>query len=247
MFPGYLFDLDGTLWRGEEEIPGAAETVYLLRQRGAKIGYVTNNSTKSSDDFVRKLAGLGFPIDGAVIKSTASGAAAQLSQLNRKSAYVIGEAGLMDAIGAVAELTDKDAEAVVVGLCFSFNYRMMETAMGLIRAGATFIATNRDATYPMSEGTMIPGAGSIVAAVEACGGKSPLVIGKPEPTMILQALAEFGLAADQVLVVGDRMDTDIEAGQRAGCPVHLVLSGVETSAPEGISSSPDITGLLAGF
>jgi 4-nitrophenyl phosphatase len=245
MFPGYLFDLDGTLWRGEEEIPGAAETVHLLRQRGAKIGYVTNNSTKSSDDFVRKLAGLGFPIDGAVIKSTASGAAAQLSQLNRKSAYVIGEAGLMDAIGAVAELTDKDAEAVVVGLCFSFNYPMMETAMGLIRAGATFIATNRDATYPMSEGTMIPGAGSIVAAVEACGGKSPLVIGKPEPTMILQALSEFSLAADQVLVVGDRMDTDIEAGQRAGCPVHLVLSGVETSAPEGIPSSLDITTLVS--
>lgn len=243
MFAGYLFDLDGTLWRGEEEIAGAAETVHLLQQRGAKIGYVTNNSTKSSDDFVRKLAGLGFPTDGAVIKSTASGAAAQLAQLNRMSAYVIGEAGLIDAIGAVAELTDKDAEAVVVGLCFSFNYRMMETAMGLIRAGATFIATNRDATYPMSEGTMIPGSGSIVAAVEACGGQSPLVIGKPEPTMILQALAEYGLTADQVLVVGDRMDTDIEAGQRAGCPVHLVLSGVETVAPEGIPSSPDITAL----
>jgi 4-nitrophenyl phosphatase len=245
MFPGYLFDLDGTLWWGDEEIPGAAAAVHRLQQRGAKIGYVTNNSTKSTADFERKLAGLGFPTEGTVIKSTASGAAAQLAQLEHQSAYVIGESGLTDAIGGVAELTDQDAEAVVVGLCFSFNYRMMETAMGLLRSGATFIATNRDATYPMAEGTMIPGAGSIVSAVEACGGRSPLVIGKPEPTMILQALAEYGLSADQVLVVGDRLDTDIEAGQRAGCPVHLVLSGVETSAPEDIPYSLDITGLVS--
>ena len=243
MYAGYLFDLDGTLWRGNTPIPGAVETVRRLQAAGARIGYVTNNSTQSTEQFVAKLNGMGFPTEGCAIKSTASGAAAYVAAEGIGSAYVVGESGLHASMAAVAEVTDGSPEAVVVGLCFSFDYEKLKTAMRAIRGGARFIATNRDVTYPMEGGNLIPGAGSVVAAVAAAAEREPIVIGKPEPTMILQCLAELGLRAEETLVVGDRLDTDIESGQRAGCPVHLVLSGVETVAPLGMAHSLDVNGL----
>jgi ribonucleotide monophosphatase NagD (HAD superfamily) len=140
--------------------------------------------------------------------------------------------------------TGDEAESVVAGICQTFTYDLMNGAMQQILAGAKFIGTNPDPTYPMEGNKLIPGAGSIVAAVRACSGVEPLIIGKPNPTMINMVIEDLGLEPSDVLVVGDRQDTDIESGRRAGCPTHLVLTGVTTVPPNGQAYSLDLRGLL---
>ncbi|MBI1756886.1 MAG: HAD-IIA family hydrolase [Fimbriimonas ginsengisoli] len=135
-------------------------------------------------------------------------------------------------------------DAVVVGICRSLSYDLLDQAMNLILRGALFVATNRDATYPLEDGCLSPGAGAIVAALEACTGVSPVVVGKPEPTLILQLLEEIGVEPEAALVVGDRVETDLEAGRRAGCDTHLVLTGVTTEPHAGQGYSADLGGLL---
>jgi HAD superfamily hydrolase (TIGR01450 family) len=120
----------------------------------------------------------------------------------------------------------------------------MSTAMQRIRGGQRFVATNSDSTYPMEGGRLIPGAGSIVAAIRTCSEQEPFVVGKPNPYMVTMALEGAGVRPSEALVVGDRLDTDIASGIAAGCPTHLVLTGVAHSAPEGQSFSPDLKGLL---
>lgn len=246
MTRAYLFDLDGTLFRGSDPIPGGPDAVNELRKRGAAIRFITNNSTKTQNEFGAKLRNMGYVADDKEVLSTADGAAVHLRESGFKKAYVIGESGLKTTLAesGVAVLEEGDAEVVVVGLSRNFDYTMMSEAMNRIRAGAAFVATNGDKTYPVENG-LIPGTGSLVAAVQACSGVDPFVIGKPNPFLVQAALHGLNMTPDEVLVVGDRMDTDIEAGKRAGCPTWLVLSGVETAMPEGQAGSQDVTGLLA--
>jgi 4-nitrophenyl phosphatase len=107
-----------------------------------------------------------------------------------------------------------------------------------------FVATNRDATFPIEGGQLVPGAGAIVAALATCAGREPELVGKPDPFLIDWILRDAGVAPGDALVIGDRVETDIEAGQRAGCPVHLVLTGVTTTPPPGVAWSPDVVGVL---
>ncbi|RYG39605.1 HAD family hydrolase [bacterium] len=164
-----------------------------------------------------------------------------------KSAFVVGEIGLKATLAeaGIAVVEEGSAEAVVVGLARNFSYDVLTDAMLRIRAGAAFVATNPDKTYPIEGGGLIPGAGSIVAAVRACSGVEPFIVGKPNPFLVQAAIVELGLQPESVLVVGDRLDTDIEAGKAAGCPTWLVLSGVEPTLPVGQAGSADVTGLLA--
>jgi len=244
-FPLYILDLDGTLYRGGEPTPGAVDTVRTLRSEGSQIRFLTNNSTQTQDVFVRKLNDLGFEAQTHEVYSTATGTAMYLNGQVR-SALVVGEKGLESAVSqAGITVTEVNPEAVVVGLCRHFDYDLMARAMvPLLDPAVRFVATNRDATYPMEGGKLIPGAGSIVAALATCCAREPELVGKPSSFLVERILADADIRADDALVVGDRMDTDVEAGVRAGCPVHLVLCGVTAEAPEGISSSPDLRGLL---
>jgi len=244
-YAGYVFDLDGTLFRGDTVIPGAPETVAELRRRGAKIYFLTNNSSQTRDAYMAKLAHMGFEPQPEEIMSTAIGAAAYLTSEGLRSAYVVGEPGLVSTLrDAGIEITDDRPEATVVGICKSFDYAMLNAAMQAIRGGSRFVATNRDSTYPLEGGKFIPGSGSIVAAVATAAGTEPMVIGKPNPFLLQEILRTSRLQESDVLVVGDRLDTDIECGIRAGCPTWLVLTGVESSLPEGQLGSQDVTGLL---
>lgn len=230
----YIFDLDGTLFRGDEPIPGAADALARLRNEGSGIRFLTNNSSQTRDTYVAKLNRLGFEAYPHEVYSSATGTVAYLLQENLNSAFVVGEAGLRETLSAAGvEMTDDQPAAVIVGICKSFSYDLMSQAMQHIRAGARFVATNTDPTYPIEGGRFIPGSGSLVAAVKTCAEVEPFVVGKPNPFLVDLILKDAQVEASSALVVGDRMDTDIEAGVRAGCPTLLVMTGAAQVASEG--------------
>lgn len=246
----YIFDLDGTLYRGDEAIEHAAEVVGLLSARGARIAYVTNNATRSRPTLCAKLRGLGFSAQESEIVTSATAAAGWCQGHRLRSVGVIGEAGLTQSLeeGGIRVFPPdsewpENLDAVVVGLYREIHYRHIDKAMQAIRAGAEFIATNPDPTFPLEGGRFSPGAGAGVAAIENCVGTAPIVIGKPSPIMMEQALRDAGVTKEEALAVGDRLTTDIESGRRAGIATWLVLTGVETSAPDGQPFSADLTGL----
>jgi 4-nitrophenyl phosphatase len=253
----YVFDLDGTLYRGEEAIPHAAEAVAALRARGAQVRFVTNNSGRTRAEFSTKLTRMGFAASPEEVVSSATGTADYCRQRGIRSAFVVGEPGLVSTLRSVGVVVPNalangltvpqaalvEVDAVIAGICRHFDYPLMDSAMQHLRRGATFVATNRDATFPMEGGRLQPGAGSIIAALETCGGVAPFVVGKPNPFLIETIVQEAGIAPEETLVVGDRMDTDIESGRRAGCDTYLVLTGVETHLPEGQAGGEDLRGL----
>lgn len=230
----YVFDLDGTLYRGNEPMPGAAECVARLRAAGAAVRFLTNNSSALPSDVALKLENLGVQAMSGEVRTSAMTAAAFCAAQRLRSLFLVGEAGLAAAIAAAGLATVEDgqtAEAVLVGICRSFNYELLDRAMQHVLGGARLIATNSDATYPLEGGRLAPGAGSMVAALEACTGVKAQVLGKPEPDGLLQLIGEAGVEPAATMVVGDRLETDIEAGRRAGCETFLVLTGVSAELP----------------
>jgi len=162
-------------------------------------------------------------------------------------AFVVGEEGLVSALADYAiESVEVNPQAVVTGICRGFTYEWMNRPLQHLLSGAKFVETNQDATYPIEGGRVEPGAGAIVASIVACSGIEPVVIGKPEPLLIEMILEETDIAASETLVVGDRIETDIEAGRRAGCATFLVGTGVTQSPPDGQSFGKDLRDLLAG-
>lgn len=236
----YLFDLDGTLWRGDTPIPSAVDAVKRLQTRGAKVHFLTNNSSQTVESYAAKLNRLGFAASPDEVGSSATATAAHLVEIGAKSVQVLGEPGLVETLrraGLTVQSPDEEwptpAEVVVVGIFREFSYGHLSKAMASIRAGSQFIATNLDPTFPMEAGRVVPGSGSIVAAVRTCAEVEPFVVGKPGPTMLRVAMRQAGVSPEETLVIGDRMDTDIASGVAAGCDTLLVLTGVTTVAPEG--------------
>lgn len=238
-----ILDLDGTVYRGSEPIPGVAETIESLLSRGIAVRYLTNNSAARPVAVTEKLRAMGVTCEPDWVYGAGMAAARECRRRGVESVFLVGEPGLDETFADFRP----GGDAVVVGICRRFSYELMSTSMQLIRDGALFIATNRDATYPREFGRFEPGAGAMVAAIETCSGVEPIVIGKPEPRMILDVMAEAGAASAETLVVGDRLDTDIAAGENAGCRTWLVLTGVETALPQGQPGSADLAGLLDAF
>ena len=240
-----IFDLDGTLFRGEEPIPGAVEAVARCRASGTRVRYLTNNSSQTRDTFTAKLRRLGFEAHDEEVYSSAIGTAAFLRDSGLKTAFVVGERGLSETLNSAGIATESSAyESVVAGICKTFSYDLLNSSMQHIRSGAKFVATNTDPTYPMEEGKFIPGAGSIVAAIQTCAEAAPFVVGKPNPYLINLILRDAGVQAAECLVIGDRLDTDIEAGSRAGSDTMLVLTGATLSPPSGQRWLPSVADLI---
>lgn len=234
----YVFDMDGVLWAMEDPIPHGAETVKRLRLRGDRVYFLTNNSTRSREDYVAKLGRFGIRAEVSQVMTSAHATALVLRSEGAagRHAYVVGERGLIAELeGAglrVVPYREGDrVDYVVVGWDRSFTYQKLAEAHGaIVRGGAQFIATNRDATYPDSGGRTLPGGGSLVAAVATAAGVAPRTIGKPEPHALDLILREAGVPPEQCIVVGDRLDTDIALGKRAGARTVLVLTGVSTES-----------------
>lgn len=224
---GLIIDMDGVLWRGPEPMPGLARFFEVLGRRGLPFVLATNNSTSSMNQYVDKLAGFGIQVAGERIVTSAYATADYLREAEPGApVYMIGEAGLEEALKSRGfRLTVDEARFVVVGLDRGITYQKLATAMHLIEKGAQFIGTNPDRTLPTPDG-LRPGAGTMLAALAAASGVEPFIVGKPEPPMIQQALRVLGTDQDRTAMVGDRLETDILAGKKAGIRTILVLSGV---------------------
>ena len=270
----FLLDLDGVVYRGDTALPGAAEFIAALQARRVPFLFITNNSTRTPAQYVARLARLGLRVSEETVLTSALAAAAYLAGVAPHGApvYVIGETGLRQALAEQGFLLTENhavARYVVVGHDTTLTWRKLADATLALRRGVPFIATNPDRTLPTEEG-QVPGAGVILAALEAASAVSPQVIGKPEKAIFRQALArlgdfgetsvssdfgEFSRAAgpERTAVIGDRLETDILGGHRAGLRTIGVLSGVAT-AQEFAQANPtpdwvfeDLADLLAAW
>ena len=224
-----IFDLDGVIYRGNSLLPGAKETLQELRNRGKYIAFLTNNSTQTRYQYKRKLSNLGIKADISEIFTSAWGTAYFLKNRGARKALVIGEDGLKKEIKwagiEVTSLPQNDVDYVVVGLDRRFNYKKLCNAFEAVKKGAKFLATNTDYTFPL-ENKIVPGGGAIVASLRCALNIEPIIIGKPSPFLLGLIISRFGVKKEQSVIVGDRLDTDIEMGKRAGMKTVLVLTGV---------------------
>lgn len=208
-------------------IPGAAEFLAFLDERGLRFTLVTNNATRAPDDHAKRLAAMGVSVssDRILTSATATAQYLKLRYPDGARVFMIGESGLRAALReAEFELARAEVQAAVVGMDRSLTYDKLRTATLLIRSGARFVGTNPDLTFPSEEG-LVPGAGAILAAIEAATGVAPIVVGKPEPLLFQQALDRMGVENGRVAVVGDRIETDVRGGKAAGLTTILVLTG----------------------
>jgi HAD superfamily hydrolase (TIGR01450 family) len=237
--PVVACDLDGVIWRGDDAVVPAAGGIAALRDAGLRVAFVSNNSSSPVGDVVAKLGRMGIPAAPDDVVTSAMSAAWLLQQSLPAGARVLvcGGPGVREALAAVGLETvdDGPADAVVVGFHLDFDFAGLDRASRAVRQGARFVATNLDATYPVPGG-LIPGAGSIVAAVATAAGATPEVAGKPEAPTVGIIRERFG---DAGVVVGDRPSTDGALATALGWPFALVLSGVTAAvAPPGGEAIP---------
>jgi len=259
---GVILDIDGVLRRGREPISGSIEAVKHLSEAGIGICLLTNNSTKTREEISGEIEKMGFPRLPVINSGYASAVYISVNH-GPSRILVVGELGLMEELKLEGHdpvmagssdrfdlldlegSVDPSIDIVLAGMDRSISYRKIADALLHIRNGAVFIATNSDPTFPMENGLVLPGAGSTIAPIIASTGVDPIVIGKPDPLGTRLSISLMGMEPDDVLVVGDRPDTDIEAGSRAGCRIMRVLTGEigplrETTVPE----YPDLLSLV---
>ncbi|WP_456421219.1 HAD-IIA family hydrolase [Thermococcus sp.] len=233
---GVIFDMDGVLYRGNRAIEGAKDVIEFLKAKGIPFVFLTNNSTKTPEMYRQKLLSIG--IDVPAERIITSGLATRLymeKHFKPGKVFVIGGEGLHEEMkklgwGSVSleecrEGRWREIKHVVVGLDPGLTYEKLKYGTLAIRNGASFIGTNPDTTYPAEEG-LYPGAGAIIASLKASTDGEPLIIGKPnEP---VYEIVREKLKADEIWMIGDRLDTDITFAKRFGMKAILVLTGVST-------------------
>ncbi|HET6456684.1 MAG TPA: HAD-IIA family hydrolase [Armatimonadota bacterium] len=228
----FVLDLDGVVYRGKQPLPGAVKTIETLRRLGHQVYFFTNNSTKTRVTYQQKLEGMGIPVDLEHIMTSSYATALYLEEQGAqgKSVLVIGREGIKEELRAVGMVIsdDEKVDYVVVGMDRDFCYDTLTKAQHAIMAGGTFIATNRDASFPCEDGTVVPGGGAMVAAIEVASGVKPILIGKPETPAMMEVLHLAHATPKETVVVGDRLDTDILVAKRIGALSVLVLTGIAT-------------------
>lgn len=239
----FLIDLDGVVYTGDMPIPGAAEFFAFLRRSGHRFQCITNNSTMTASDFVAKLARMGIDVNENQVLTSPQATAVYLRDRFGLGARLmaIGEDGLVRAlVGAGFRLVERDPVAVVCGLDRRLTYRRLTLACLALRSGVPLIATNPDLSLPTEHG-FIPGNGATLAYLHTATGVAPLVIGKPEATMLHVSMELTGSTPDHTAIIGDGLITDMLAGERAGVTKILVLTGVARRADLPASpAQPDL-------
>jgi glycerol-1-phosphatase len=247
-----LLDLDGVVYVGREAVPDVPEALARARSAGVRLGFVTNNAARTPEEVAEHLAELGVPAQASdVITSSQAAATVVAARLGAGAAVLpVGGPGVAAALRAaglrVVATADDDPAAVVQGFGREVGWEQLSEAIVAIRNGAEHVATNTDATIPSPRGPL-PGNGAMVGVVRAITGRTPLVTGKPDPAMHAECVRRTG--ARRPLVVGDRLDTDIEGARRAGAASLLVLSGIadpETLLAAAPQHRPDLLSADAG-
>lgn len=225
-----ILDMDGVLWRENTLLVDLPAVFSRIQDLGLRVVLATNNATRSVDMYLERFQGFGVKLESSQVVNSAIA----LGYLLKKRfpaggpVYIIGEKGVADTLAEYGfSHSETNPLAVIVGMDRQINYEKLTRATLFIRAGLPFYATNPDKTFPTPQG-LVPGAGAIIAAVEAATDVQPIYGGKPQPTMLQVALERLGTSAEETLAVGDRLETDILGGHLAGCRTALVLSGVAT-------------------
>ncbi|MDA3146581.1 HAD family hydrolase [Leucobacter sp. UCMA 4100] len=227
----WLTDMDGVLVHENHAIPGAAEVIAQWQANDQPYLVLTNNSIFTARDLSARLADAGLTVPEERIWTSALATAAFLKQQKPGgSAFVLGEAGILTAMhDAGYVMTETDPDFVVIGETRNYSFDAMTKAIRLINGGARFIATNPDATGPSPEGPL-PATGAVTALISKATGRTPYVVGKPNPMMFRSALNRLGAHSHNTAMIGDRMDTDIVAGMEAGLHTILVMTGIADNA-----------------
>lgn len=242
---GWLFDLDGTIYRGERLIPGADRTVAALRAAGRRVVFLSNKPLQSRDDYARKLSALGIPAAAGDVVNSSLVLARHLATLDPGApVFVIGEPPLVAELRAhgFEVRPDERVRWVVIAFDRTFDYAKLNVSLQAVRRhDARLIATNPDRTCPTEDGE-IPDCAGMTAAVEAVTGRRvEVVVGKPSSIILDVALGVLGLEAGDSVIVGDRIETDIVMGKQLGLATVLVLTGITRADDPRIAEiAPDL-------
>jgi HAD superfamily hydrolase (TIGR01457 family) len=242
MFQTFIFDLDGTVYRGKTLISGADKTIEQLRRNGKNVFFLTNCSSRSRKSLQEKMANLGVHAKLEELYPTSFLLAEYVAKnYPNETVFCVSEGGIQDELIEKGVKVSEDGEGatiVAVGLHRKVTYDILAKAFSLIHNGAKFMATNYDHTYP-TEGGMMPGAGALVAFLEASTESKPLVLGKPSKECIDIIVSDHKLDRKGIVIVGDRYDTDILTAKHAKIKSALVLTGVSKEKDIG-AFKPDL-------
>ncbi|NMB94999.1 MAG: HAD family hydrolase [Clostridiaceae bacterium] len=224
---GFICDMDGVIYHGNHLLNGVSDFVNWLKSENKKFLFLTNSSERSPKELEQKLKRLGLDVDESHFYTSALATASFLaSQCPGGSAFVIGEAGLINALyDAGFSMNDINPDYVVVGETRSYSYERIERAVFLVQKGAKLIGTNPDLTGPSEKG-IVPATRALISPIEMATGKQAYFVGKPNPLMMRVGLKRLGCRSEDTVIIGDRMDTDIIAGIESEIDTVLVLSGV---------------------
>jgi NagD protein len=230
MFRGFILDLDGTIYRGDQLISGAESVVRLLRENKRKVVFLSNKPIQTRDEYASKLTRLGIPTRPEEVINSGFVMANYLKKIAPQARlFVVGETPFIEELKRAGfQITDepKKVEYVVVAFDRTFDYHKLNIAFQAIKLGAHFVATNPDRTCPV-QGGEIPDCAGMIAAIEAVTEKKvEIIVGKPSPIMIQTVLDVLGLRPEDCILIGDRLETDIKMGKEAGIATGIVLTGV---------------------
>jgi NagD protein len=226
---GFIIDMDGVLYHGNRLLPGVKEFVQWLKDNNKRFVFLTNSSERTPKELKEKLSRLGIEVEEDVFFTSALATAMFLSsQKPRGSAFIIGEAGLINALYNVGyTMNNVDPDYVVMGESRTYSYEKIEQAVNLVIKGARLIGANPDLTGPVEHG-IAPATKSLIAPIELATGRSAYFVGKPNPLMMRKGLKKINCTREETIIIGDRMDTDIVAGIESEIDTCLVLSGITT-------------------
>ncbi|KGF05416.1 HAD-IIA family hydrolase [Anaerococcus lactolyticus] len=228
----FLLDMDGTIYLGNVLIDGAKEFLDKIISEGKRYIFLTNNASKDKSTYVKKLEALGIRAGKDDVFTSADASISYLSKLGKKRLFLVGNTSLrnqlLDAGFEIVDERNQDIDAVLVSFDTELNYEKLWIACDYLQDGYDYYATHPDFVCPLEGGRIMPDAGSIIELLFACVGRRPIVIGKPEDKMIEALIGAYAFKKDDLIMVGDRLYTDIAMGYKSGIKSVLVLSG-ETS------------------
>lgn len=226
----FVLDLDGVVYKGDTLISNVDVSIAKLRKRG-RVFFTTNNAALHREEYVKKLLGLGIPVEKDEVLTSGYVSAVYINtHYDSPRVFMIGEKGLRQELEEQElEVCYRDCNLVLVGLDRGFNYDKLALALRFIEKGAPFIATNEDNAL-VTESGLLPGAGAIVKALKTASGKEPIVIGKPSDIMADFILTKAGVKPEEIMLIGDRIDTDVIMGKNFGMKTTLVLTGYTRQA-----------------